>query len=144
MRSDTMIRSYFQARANRPELVCDDQRGKKRLRRKVVSQTIQKHFNGFHTRPSHYRYAHAPRRRYLPRANTVRSLWQNLKFQGFNAYYSAYQKSLTENHISFAQRLPDICETYQQAKTNQLDGVHALGQCDICKKNIANHKGNAA
>lgn len=69
-------------------------------------QAIRKHVESFHPETSHYRYIHAPNRRYLPDTFSVTGLWEHFKksqVKYANVKYEIYRKEFQKLNITICK-----------------------------------------
>lgn len=88
----------------------EDQRGRQAAVNKLDVKTIDNHIESFNPCVSHYRWEHAPNRRYLPSDITIRMMHSDYVHKGNTCSYETYRKIVKVKKISFAKLGEEECE----------------------------------
>ena len=145
VKTDGLVTKFLGAKRTRgtePSLA--DGRTRSRVHSRWQEDLIKRHINSFHPQISHYRLLHAPKRRYLDGALTVRKLWRDFTRKHGVVSYAKYWAVFNKENISFGQPKTDLCDMCNQAKEHAAEqGAHSLAECQMCWGS-AMHKGHAA
>ena len=129
--NDKPVRTAHEGGCAPPE----DQRGRKEASHKADVGLLTSHIESHHPAAPHYRYNHAPRRRYLPSDITAASMHRdyNATHPQHQVSYERYRQQLRALNISFAVLGHEECETCAR------QGQHNAKEHGLSERNISDH-----
>ena len=132
---------------NPEDLEFEDKRGRKPCSTKIDREPIVKHINSFQPAAPHYRYLHAPKRRYLPSDLSISKMFDDFQSQhpSFKIGIETYRKEVCSENIGFTVLGNEEC-AYCQTNLLHKKNNHNFGtedsNCETCRKFLC-HEVNA-
>ncbi|XP_043223237.1 uncharacterized protein LOC122382234 [Amphibalanus amphitrite] len=140
--NDTPVRNALE-REGMTAVAPKDRRGDSAAANKCDREAIKEHIMSFEPAVPHYRYLHAPNRRYLPPELSVCKMYRDFKASRESACsFETYRKVVKDLNIGFTHLSGEECETCKlhAVHKGECSETEGDGGCEVCTR----HRGHMA